>query len=489
MNKQSLYLIGGALLASTALTTASQAATIKTNPGTGTAAGVPATVAITARGLATQVFSGTAATAAAVTIAGANATTTAAAQILVDYASTYNTSFNIQLDISGGEFTGTPSLVHYFQSTSGGSLEVVTSVTGCQVQTLSDKILISSCDPSSSFTATSTSRVDAIAIVGLGYTSVGALATAGTSVTLSGLIRNAANTITFENITAAAVITSKSAISASVDAATALTIDNTASPAFAKLVTAGASATLGSITFSSTAALGTDLSLVVTNSTALSTAEVKITHGVLTDAALTELRVVSSVGTVLSRSPGQLTTGTASFQVPGISLAGSAIIVSFNGTTAISAATGSATVTPTAIAPFPTAVAAVSGALASFSRGGLSIQLNTLLNTAITGYSSFVRLVNTSAIAGTAVVTVTNDATGAAIGSYTTASINAGGTLTISSSDIETALTLTPSATVNYKVTVAGSFNGYAQHLVFNQTSGVFSDFSGFRNGSLTLDP
>ena len=86
-------------------------------------------------------------------------------------------------------------------------------------------------------------------------------------------------------------------------------------------------------------------------------------------------------------------------------------------------------------------------------------------------------------------MTVTDDATGAAIGSYTTASIAAGGTLTISSSDIETALTLTPTATVNYKVTLAGSFNGYAQHLVFNQVSGVFSDFSSFRNGSLTLDP
>jgi hypothetical protein len=120
----------------------------------------------------------------------------------------------------------------------------------------------------------------------------------------------------------------------------------------------------------------------------------------------------------------------------------------------------------------------------------LSIELNTVLSTSASGYSSFIRLMNTSTLAGTATVTVYNDATGGtAIGSYTTASIPGGGMLTISSSDIETNLSITPSATVNYRVTVSGSFNGYAQHLVFNQTSGVFSDFSGFRNGALTVDP
>jgi len=484
MNKQSLYLFGGALLASTALTTGSQAALIKQSNGVG---GTVATTAITAKGIATQVFSGTAATAGAVTITNANVSSNGA--ILIDYTSTYNTAFNIQLDIAGAEFTGTPSLVHYFQSTSGGSLEAVTSVTGCTVQTLSDKILISGCDPSSSFTATSTSRVDAIAVTGLTYQSAGALATAGTSVTLSGLIRNSANTITFENITAAAVITSKSAISASVNTGSALTVDNTASPAFTLLTGATSSATLGSITYSGTAAVGTDLSFVFLNGSVASTTEVKVTHGVLSDAAFVDIKYIPTAGTTLTRSVGNVSSGSVSFQVGGASLAGANITIQFNGTTAISAATGSATVTPTAAGPAITATGAFSGSLATLSRGGLSIQLNTLLPTASTNYSSFVRLVNNSTVAGTATVAVSNDGTGVALGTYTTASIAAGSTLTISSTDIETALAITSSVSVNYKVTLAGSFNGYAQHLVYNKTSGVFSDFSGFRNGSLTVDP
>jgi len=489
MNKQSLYLFGGALLASTALTTASQAALVKTNPGSAAGDAKPATVAITAKGLATQVFSGTAATAGAVTISGT--TGTAASDVLIDYSSAYNTAFNIQLDVTGAEFTGTPSIIHYFQSTSGGSLEVVTSVTGCTVQTLSDKILISNCDPSSSFTATSTSRVDAIAVRGLTYTSAGALATAGTSVTLSGVIRNSANTITFENITAAAVITSKSAVSATVDQSTALSVDNTASPAFTKLTGSVASAVIGSITYSNTAAVGTDLSTVLLASSLSSTTEVKVTHGVLSDAALTEIRYVTNGAATTTKTPGQFASGTVTFSVAGNSLAGATITVQFNGTTAISAATGTATVTPTAAAPTITATGAFSGSLASLTRGGLSIQLNTVLSSASSGYASYIRLVNNSTVSGTATVTVLNDELGSAsaLGTYTTASIPAGGTLTISSTDIETALGLTASATVNYKVTVAGSFNGYAQHLVYNTVSGVFSDFSGFRNGALTIDP
>ena len=476
MNKQSLYLFGGALLASTALTTASQAATIKASVALGAK---PATTAITAKALATEVFSATAATANGVTLG------TTTNSILIDYNSQITSPFNIQIDVTNAEFTGTPTVTHYYQSTTG-SLETAGTVTGCNVQTLSDKILISSCDPSGSLTF---SRVDAIGISGLLYTTAGALKTAATSVTLSGLVRNSANTITFENITSAAVITSKSAISGVVDSASALTVDNTASPAFTKLTGAASSAVLGTISFSGTAAVGTDLSATFAGSVVASTSEVKITHGVLSDAALTEIRLVPANGTTLTRTPGQFVSGTVSFSVAGASLDGATITVQFTGTTAISAATGSATVTPTAIAPLVAAAGAFSGSLASLARGGLSIQLNTLLPTASASYSSFVRLVNSSTVSGTATVTVSNDGTGVALGTYTTATIASGGTLTISSTDIETALGLTSSASVNYKVTLAGSFNGYAQHLVYNKTSGVFSDFSGFRNGALTVDP
>ena len=497
MNKQSLYLFGGALLATTALSSAGQAATVKLNTGDAT---LPATAALTAIGLATQVFSATASTANAAVLGG-NGSGTAAGEILIDYTSGLSTAFNIQLDVTNASFVATPTLKHYRQTTSG-TLELLASVTGCTIQTVPDKILISSCDPTTSSVVNTVqggtvTRVDAISIVGVSFNSAAALAVAGTSVTLSGTIKNTNNTVTYENITSVNYITSKSAVDSNLAAGVAVTIDNTASPAFTLLSTGTnittTTAQLGSVKFSSRAAVGTDLSLVFTQSIISSTVEIKLTHGVLSDAAVVSVGAIAGSAVALtSKTPLLFVSGTVSFQFTGLSLNGSTVSITFDGTTAITgAAAGTGTLTPTTLAPLVIAVPAVTGSLASISRGGLSVELNSLYPTSGTGstlYRSYLRIANTSAVDGVATITVKNDGTGATIGSFTT-SIAAGATRQIGSADIETSVTTAAATGAAYKVVVSGSFNGYVQNLMWNSVSGLFTDLSGFRNGALTGDP
>ena len=477
MNKQSLYLFGGALLASTALSSTGQAAIIV--PGQ-TTLNVAAT-AFTAFPLATEVFSATTATANAVTLTG----TTSAGDIFVDFLSSLTGGFQVQINVTNAAFTGTPTVTVYSQAAGSGSL-VTSSVTGCAVQSLPDKLLITGCTAQG---ATTASRADAMLITGLQFTSAAALATAGNSITLDGMVRDSAGAITFELITSRSIITSKSAAQTAISTPSAVTIDSNATPVFSKFTNGTTTATVGSITFSATAAVGTDLSNTFATAASIAgTSEVKVTHSALTD--LPGLLSVTVAGT--NKSPGTFVSGTASFQVTAASLNTANITLTFDGTAGINSTTGTASVTvtnttgPTGIIR---AVAAFSGNLASLSRGGLSVEINSVFPTAAGAqYRSFLRVANSSPIDGVATLTVKNDVTGAAIGSYTTA-VAAGATKQISSADIEAAISTAAATGALYKVTVSGSFNGYVQHMLWNSVTGLFTDLSGFRNGALTVDP
>lgn len=493
MHKQSLYLVGGALLASTALTTIGHAATIRSsNGGVGFA---PAT--LTPFPVATQVFSATTTTANGITLGGG--TSTSANVLLVDLAPTF-ASFDLKLDISSSTAafsTTTQPTVLFYSQTTGGTLEAIpnASVGGCTVQPAADRISILACNPTT--INLFPTRIDAIGIVGINYTSASALRTPSTSITLSGSTFAAGTPSTFEAVTAAAVITSKSAATdLTVDGGTNATIDNNATPVFAQLVSSGVTtsvvATLGSVHFSTAGAVSTDLSNTFASYPSLATTtEVKITHSVLTDAALTKISFSNT-----NKTSTDFVSGTVSFTVTSASLSTTAITATFNATTAISETTGSpsATVTPTAGgAGVAAALPAATGSLARLSRGGLSVELNTILPSAMkASYISFLRIANQSSVASTAIVTVRNDSTNALVGSFATASIAAGGVAQVNSVDIDTALTAagaTPLTNASYKVTVSGSFNGYVQSLLYNVTSQVFADASGFRNGTLTTDP
>jgi len=511
MNKQSLYVFGGTLLASTALSTAGHAALIKANPGLG---GAVATTAITPKALATQLFSATASTAAALDF---GSTTTAVGDVLIDFSLPLTLPFRVEVSIANASFTGTPGVVVYTQDSSGATASLAaSSVSGCTVQAQPDKLLILGCDPTGQ---TASSRADALAITGIRYISAAALATAGQSITLSGIIKDSTATTTFDTITAAATVTSKSALDVGVTAGGGVTIDSTVTPAFSKLTAATAltttTANLGSIKFSATSAVGTDLSFAYLSASVASTTEVKVTHGVLLDDAVTQIAFNGSNGggSTYVRVPSQFVTGTVSFTVAGASLDATSIVVTFDGSSLIDTTSGTAsvTVTPTITTPAGggpfRVLSSFSGTLAAFSRGGLSVEVNTLQPTAGSGstlYRSYIRIANISPVAGVATITVRDDVTGATIGSFTTAQmtsaitagllsstgeIRANSTLQIGAADIESLVTGAAATGHPYKVLVTGSFNGYVQNLMWNSVTGLFSDLSGFRNGVLTLDP
>ncbi len=437
---------------------------------------------------------------------GAAGTTTSNNAVLIDFTNAMTTEFNVQLDITNASFSGTATATPYSQSTTD-SLEAMTSVTGCTVQVLADKLLINNCNP----TASTAPRIDALAISGIVLTAANALSTAGTSVTLSGIVRNSTNTTTYENMTSAAWITSKSAADAAIQTGGAIVVDNTATGPFTLVGLTGANATtaatLGTVHFSATSAVGTDLSVVFGQGDIGSNVEVKVTHGILSQSALTSISLTQATSASLTQ--GQFVSGTASFTVGSVSLNGAAITVQFNGTTPITSTTGtaSATVTPNAEGLLLSAVGAFTGNVAAFTRGGLSIELNTLQPTAELGstlYQSFVRLTNTSSDAGIATITVKDDVTGTTLGSFTTAALTdaisagklgaggtvpAGATFQFGSADIEANVPTAAASKHPYKVIVSGAFNGYAQHVMWNSVAGSFYDLSGFRNGALTVDP
>jgi len=491
MNKQSFYLLGGALLASTALTTAGQAAVIKSTNGSNdrstTAAYAPKTIA-------TELFSATTTTANALTL-GSTSSATANSQYFIDFAANLSSGFALQLNVTNAAFntSSTVTVQVYAQSTSGTlSLSANTTLQGsCAVQPLPDKILITGCTPQGTSIL---SRADAIQISGIQFLSAGALATAGQTIKMDGTVTDSSKTVTYESITQATIITSASAAEAAIQTSSALTVDNTATPSFSVFVSpAGATATLGTIHFSTTGAVGTDLSNVFGSAASIiSTSELKITHSLLSDPALVSISV--GVNGVTAKTLLDFVSGTVSFQVPAISLNGAAITAIFNGTGAILASSGTNTAvyTPTIKGTLTAkAVAAFSGALSTITRGGLSVELNTLQPTAGAGstlYRSYLRIANQSATDGVATVTVKNDSTGALIGSFTT-TITAGGTRQIGADTIEANISTAAATGAMYKVLVTGSFNGYVQNLMWNSVTGIFTDLSGFRNGALTLDP
>lgn len=487
MNKQSLYTVGGAaLLASTALATnsAQAAAPIKALTTVGNVLST-----FTPAPLATEVFPTTTTSANAVTIQGSTSF-----GIIIDVSPTFvNFDLRLDIDTTTASFNNSvvPTAVFYTQSTTG-TLDGLASVAGCTVQPSTDHITFLGCNPSGQ---ASTSRVDAIAITGLAFTSAAALRTPGTSISVSGNTYVTNTTSVIDSIASTALVTSKSSVKDFVvQAGTTATIDNNSTTSFAVFVSSGTTTTtsvvLGSIHYSTALAVGTDLANAFVNITSIvSSAEVKVTHSALTDSSLTSITFNG-----VSRVSSQFQTNTVTFTVPGVSLTATPIVASFNGTSAISASTGtlSATVTPTAAGAIVTAVSPFSGALASLTRGGLSVELNSVLPGALkASYVSYLRIANQSSVASTATLVVKNDTTGAAVGSFTTTSIPAGGTLTVTSTDIDNGLTAagaTPLGT-SYKVTVTGAFNGYVQHLLFNVANSSFADTSGFRNGALTGDP
>jgi len=506
MNKQSLYLFGGALLASTALSTASHAAaTLAIGPANGVNTALSAT---NSKKIATQVFNGNATSDNALTIGkSAGDTVTAVNSVIVMFAFPVTLNpFRVDLDITSGNAafaTPTPTAITYHGSI--GGLVASTSAIGCSVQPTGTKIIIQTCN------STNTTSVDAIGILGLSFTSAAGLATSGTSITLGGSVKDG-SAASIDTITAANFITSQSGVVSTVSAATSgLTIDNTVTPAFSLVKVNGggstALVTLGTIQFSTTTSLALDLSAVVTFS-AFSATGVVLKHPVLSDDALASVRLSGTTTTTTTTSS---IVGGITFTVGAISLNNATIQVSFNGSSTIDATSGTATVSfatgpaSNANAPIRAAAVTTSGDVGHLSAGGLNTQVNTVFPSSMgTEYQSFVRIANISNIDGAATITVYNDNTGASLGSFSTSAltdavtagrlgtggvIKAGSTFQVSAADIEANVSGAAATGASYRVVVTGPFNGYVQAVMWNQDDGIFTDLSGFRNGGSSTNP
>ncbi|MEQ9112557.1 MAG: hypothetical protein RIF37_13760 [Rhodospirillaceae bacterium] len=471
MKRQTL-LIGSALLATTALSTTSYAATIKTNAAAGAVLG-----AFNIPKVAAQIFGG--ATPATITVGDQ--------QLAVDFEAPggLTATFDLQLDLVGADYNAYTQSLGVFRETAGGTLEAA-SFSGCNIQLLTERIIVDTCAASSSST-----RIDALVFSGITYDEANGLATAGANVSISGLVVGTTSRTTFETIASTNVVTSVNGISGSVTAGTTLNISNTATPtAFSKLTGAATTGSLGqySTTINPSVVNGSLAAIAAANVSTISSAvELTVTHGVLTDAATTKLQVSEiAVGTVASFTPTTTAGSVASFNITAdANLLGSFDVeVQFNGSTAISEwAAGTIAIAFTSGTATETAAPGASGATAALSRSGFTTELNTVQSTFGDGgtlFQSFVRITNNGSVPGTATILVKNDNTGATIGTYTTESIEAKSSLQISMQQIE-AVVGAPTSNIQYRLEFSGAIDGYVQHVMFNSVDNYFTELSGAR--------
>ena len=482
MKRQTLQ-IGSALLATTALSSVANAVSL--TPFNTTSA-QPAT-SLTAASLSAQVFGAT--TPEGVVLGPLN--------VNVDFTASLGLAFDVELTSTNSDFTngGSTALEGVFAESAGGTFTAISSFSGCTVTVLQERILITDCLAVSA----GVGNIDAIAVSGISFDEANGLATAGTSIALAGTVARSSNGEVLETIASTNVVTSADSIADVVNTGTAGNILDTAVPAFSNLTGGAVALTLGSVVTSNAGTVGTDLTTAVdaagASFTSLTSAlEIVVTHGVLTDAATSALSYTDPSAAVTSVVPSNFNGNVSSFNfTPGTTPIGSFdIAVHFDGTTAISGwAAGTVDVTYSRgenvnLAGNPS----LSGALASLSRGGFGVEINSAQSSAGSGadkFQSFVRIVNNGAVAGAATIVVLNDADGSVLGTYVTESIPAGATLQVGMPEIETGAGITPAG--KYGLSLSGPITGYAQHVVYNSLTDGFTNLSGFRIGSGTNNP
>ena len=284
---------------------------------------------------------------------------------------------------------------------------------------------------------------------------------------------------------------------------TTATADPLTSPtAFTALsgpVAGSLSVTIATVTLTGTGAFNPDLATKATFGDAASSASITITSGVLTSAATTTVTLQADkqagavAGFSITVTTAAFSGGTLTFSVASVSTVNTFLITAqFDGKNAISAvATNSTGISVSFGIPENTvsnnALAAVSGVTVAINRGGFSGQANTVLSSANSTFTSFIRIHNNGATAGVVTIAVINDATGATLGSsFSSSTIAAGQTLQLSAANIETGAGITPVNGTNYTVNVTGPIIGYIQHIIYNASTGQLADLSSFRNANST---
>lgn len=504
MNKTQFYTLSGALLASTALSGAAGAGTIGRFDSP--AMNSTALITTTAVSIANTLFSTTAATANAVAIGGGGK------EIGIKYTNSFTstTRWSTEFTLSGARFVQANETLGNVRLLDVGTLGTTivgtrSAATHCQSATsLVDLFVINDCGATqgvfsnTSNTSSATTSVGAMVFTGVTFNNASGLATVGSSITLSARVFNPVNTSqVFEPTASGAIITSAAPIGASVAKAADVTISATTTPtAFTRLTAAQAetgtlSMRLATVTLTSLGVRAADLTTVVTVAS-VGTTNVTVQSALLSSGAVSNVTIRNNADITSVSTAANFSSGTVTFALSTANLAQGSfhVTVSFDGTTAIpTAAAGTLSATfGSAVANFPQAVPAATGQTAAANQGGFRAEVNTFNSSGNGPYASYLRIHNNGGVAGTASITVRNDAhtSGAMLGSaFTTATIQPNATLQLSSSDIETGANIPAAERVgSYTVSVTGPIVGYVQHILFDGQS--VADVSSFRNSGST---
>lgn len=486
MKRENLYLVGGALLASTALTSAATAATVTLVP-TG-----PVTSTTTALKLSAQSFGATPATTDAIGRAG----------LAVRFSGPLAATFTSTISVTGAKFAaGTvssndviPLSFATFTGSSGGTTFGAVNSMGCAVAFSADNLILASC----AMVGTTIASVGGFLISAVGFDNATAMATAGANIGIGVVIT--VGGVTLDNTAAQNVVTSTNSVTTTVTAGTAANANVNATPAFANLgSTTNLTTIIATISVTTVGTVARDLSTAITTTNAYgNTNNLLVTSTIFSDDAITRTEVTNGGVQFASAAPTAFTGGFVTFgAITAASLTTTFDVrVVFNGTGVIDTAsagtlalTYSSNAATNSVSGNFVAPAAVSGAVAGLNRAGLSIDINGIQPGTAQGartYTSLLRIANTGTVAGTVAVVLRNDATGATLGTYTSPSIPAGASLQVSAAQVEAGAGVTAVASIGYRAQISGGINGYVQHVNWNQDAGFFSDLSASRNGSLT---
>jgi hypothetical protein len=497
MKRENLYIVSAALLASTALSTIANAGVVTL----ATLSATDSTSTTTAKRVSAQIFASTPTT--ATTIGGG--TGVALIYRFNSPLSLNQSSFSSTIGVTGAQFqtssvSGGTSIRGFTANSlsTTGSITLTgdqASVTCTGLVATTTSLIISNCTVTA---FTGTGSVAGFVVSAVAFDNATGLATVGGSISIAGTVNlgvSAGSGAVFDTTASQVVVTSANSMSATSTVGTPAQINVSGTPAFSRLVGGFLTATIATVNITRTGTLAGDLSSSITAGLAVGGANfIRLSSPILTDDAVANvtLEAVTTPANSLSNTPTQFASGAVTFTIAAANINDSfRVVVNFSGSAAIEAATaGTVDVSFAAITGAATATANSSaptgltgGAVAALSRSGLSVNVNGIQPNIAQGltYVSLLRIVNSSGSAGVATVTLRNNDTGVVLGTYTSPSIPGGGALQVTAGTLESGAGITPSASVLYQATVSGAFNGYVQHVNFNQAAGSFTDLSAKR--------
>lgn len=517
MNKQQLHILGGALLASTALSGAAHALTWGKVTGQ-----FMTTFTTTSISVANTLFSTTAATANDVVLS-ANNVNRIAARFSNVYSNTTvpSTAFSVEMSPTGATLgNGALSSAKFLIVGSAGTTfqGTISAASLCSnAVAFATQFVLNGCTAANGTAgagANNSMSIGGVLFSGVTFANASGLATAGGTISMTGRVYNTATTGNFEAAATGTIITSAVPMTVAVQGKANVTVSATTTPmAFTALSTSNTAITSAYLTMdlvqiflTGTGTFQADLSTYTTPGTAISSARISVTSALLSSASVSGAYLARANGNSADTMSTNLTVanfsgGTVTFVVNDASHTSYIVGITFSGSTQIpAAAAGTSTISFGADTTTGQALASVGGAAAGTSQGGFRAEVNMFGASNAAPYGSYLRIHNNGGVAGTVTLTIRNDAhdSGALLGAaFTTAAIQPGGTMQLSAAEMEGTATSTklPAGGANvpaasrtgfYTVQATGPIVGYVQHILFDGAN--VADLSAFRNGGVVTN-